>query len=474
MIPRFAGCWLWPFPIFLPTTFIHHLRLMETIAVRYYLLAASLLILPQLQPIVAAEIPPQSDSTIDVVRQAETVDVFWLPELTLTEVQNASLSNSLTNDRGILLGGCSDLWRSNDDPHGEFWIVTDRGPNGEVIVDGEKRRTFPVSNFTPLILRVQTRLNGSLILLEALPIVGQSGEPIGGLPNLAEYDSEAFDFAGVTPIEFNVNGIDSEGLVRTASGEFWVAEEYRPSILRIDPSGKVLNRYIPAGQTLPGADCQVADVLPSIYSRRRDNRGFEGLALCSDGRTLYAPMQSPLSNPSEEIGRHSRNCRILAFDLGTEQPSAEYLYRFDPVGEFDTNAEQKDMKIGAVAMIDHHRMLVLERTDAIAKVYMVDMNLATDLLSTRWHNASDDESLEALERPSSVGVRALPKKLVVDLSQLEDMPEKIEGLSIVDSHHIAVVNDDDFGFDDFDDEGNAVDSGNRTRLVLIRLAEPLR
>ena len=37
------------------------------------------------------------------------------------------------------------------------------------------------------------------------------------------------------------------------------------------------------------------DVLPAEYSDRRDNRGFEGIALSEDGRTLYAIMQNPLA-----------------------------------------------------------------------------------------------------------------------------------------------------------------------------------
>ena len=37
----------------------------------------------------------------------------------------------------------------------------------------------------------------------------------------------------------NPHGLDTEGLVRTGDGTFWVVEEYGPSILKINRQGKV-------------------------------------------------------------------------------------------------------------------------------------------------------------------------------------------------------------------------------------------
>jgi hypothetical protein len=170
------------------------------------------------------------------------------------------------------------------------------------------------------------------------------------------------------------------------AGEFWIAEEYSPSLLHADRAGKVLKRYIPRGLKLEGTDYPVADVLPSIYSRRKTNRGFEGLALNNDQKTLYAVLQSPLLNPNKEIGEGSRNTRLIVFDIPGEKVIAEYVYRFDVATEFDPNSNTTpdDMKLSGVAFLNQTTLLVLERTDAVAKLYSVDFNKATNIFNTKW------------------------------------------------------------------------------------------
>lgn len=103
-------------------------------------------------------------------------------------------------------------------------MITDRGPNGQIKVDGKNRRTFWVPEFNPAILKVKAE--GSAIrILQTVPIVGQSGKPITGLPNLTGTDETPYDYSGEKQLVFNVNGIDPEGLVRTSNGDFWISEE---------------------------------------------------------------------------------------------------------------------------------------------------------------------------------------------------------------------------------------------------------
>ena len=55
------------------------------------------------------------------------------------------------------------------------------------------------------------------------------------------------------------------------------------------------------------------------------------------------------------------------------------------------------MKVSALAMLDPWRMLVLERTDAVAKIYRVDLTKATNILGTAWDDVATSPSLEALD-----------------------------------------------------------------------------
>lgn len=391
---------------------------------------------------------------------------YTLPDFALASLQSGALpDDAIGNDRGMLLGGVgSDLWRAPGDPAGEFWLVTDRGPNAEVKIDDEDRRIFPVPDFTPLILHASAR-DGVVSILEAIPIVNRDGEPVTGLPNLDGPDEEPFDVSGEERLEYNQDGLDVEGLVRTRGGEFWVAEEYRPSLVKIDPTGRVLTRYVPEGIELSDAEYPVMDTLPAIYGLRKDNRGFEGLALSDDGTLLYAVVQSPLSNPDEDTGEDSRNGRILAVDTATGEPAAEYVYRFEDVAEFDDD-DQDEMKLSGLVWIDETTLLALERTDEVARLYLLDLAAASDVLGTDWDDPESSPTLEELADPEAAGVSPLAKTLLLDLAPL-DLPEKIEGVAVIDDETVAVANDNDFAIGKFPG-GEHDGTGVESHLIVIR------
>jgi len=70
-------------------------------------------------------------------------------------------------------------------------MLSDRGPNGQIKVEGVNRRTFWVPEFAPMILDVNTR--GSAIeILEAIPIVGPSGKAVTA-PGKSEHDDSHGD-----------------------------------------------------------------------------------------------------------------------------------------------------------------------------------------------------------------------------------------------------------------------------------------
>ena len=407
----------------------------------------------------------------------KVIATYTLPDTPIKPFQTAVLPGSIVNDRKVLLGSVgSDLWRGPNDPQDEFWMLTDRGPNGQIKVDGTNRRTFWVPDFTPMILRVKTE-GKTIRILETVAIVGQSGKPVTGLPNLRGIDETPYDYSAQEILSFNPSGLDTEGLVRTTAGEFWIAEEYSPSLLHVDRTGKVLKRYVPEGLKLDGTDYPVAAVLPAIYTKRKVNRGFEGLALSRDQQTLYAVLQSPLLNPDKKIGEGSRNTRLIVFDIPSEKVIAEYAYRFDVAKDFDPNPKTTpdEMKLSGVAFINPTTLLVLERTDAVAKLYSVDLNKATNILNSKWDDAKTVPSLEALADPATANISVLPKSLVVDLSSLEGMPEKIEGVALVDPNTIAVSNDNDFDSEEsqYDAEGNNIGKGKVSQILRIFLAKPL-
>ena len=399
---------------------------------------------------------------------AEVTGVYVLPDVRLKK-----LESTIANDRGILLGGSSDLWHGPDDLPNRFWMITDRGPNGKLKVNGQKRRTFPVPDFSPIILHVELA-DKKVQILKTIPLVDSAGKPVGGMSNLEGIDETPYDYQGRRRLPYNPNGLDSEGLIRTSSGDFWIAEEYSPSLVHCDANGKILKRFVPAGSKISGAGYPVEPCLPAVLAWRKKNRGFESLAFSRDGKTLYTALQSPLSNPNKRTGEHSRNVRLLAFDIDGQKPSAEYVYQLEHYRGFGPDAEaEEDIKVSGLTMVGDTTMLVLERTDAVARLYQVDLAKATNILDSRWDKPSTSPTLESLDDPSSKGVIPLPKKLVVDLAQLRNLPRKIEGIALIDSQTLAVTNDNDFDLGRFDSEGSNHGNGVKNFISVIRLKSPL-
>ncbi|NUR71914.1 MAG: esterase-like activity of phytase family protein [Hamadaea sp.] len=409
-------------------------------------------------PAAANDCPPDGPR---VVQQAT------LPPIALGAFSNSLLPGSVADDRGVNLGGIgSDIFPAGR-PN-EFWTVTDRGPNGQIKIGKEKRRTFPVAGFDPAIVKI--RLRGDVIeVLDAIPITTASGQPVTGLSNQATRDEQPYTYDAATPLGFNPNGLDTEGIVRAHDGTFWLADEYGPSLVHVSAQGRVLARYVPQGLGLTGADYPVVEALPAIYLTRKTNRGFEGLALLPDGDLVLA-LQSPLLNPDKKTGEASRTTRLLRFSPRKAQVISEYAYRFDPVSIVDPGqTDPAELKISSIVAVGPSTLLVEERTDNAARLHRVRLPKGEGILGGQWDDLSTTPSLEAADDDAY----ALPKELVIDLNTIAEAPKKIEGIAVVDPHTIVVINDNDFGMSDgtgaFDANGRLIDSGILTRVVVIRL-----
>ncbi|MEU3840163.1 esterase-like activity of phytase family protein [Streptomyces sp. NPDC028635] len=398
-----------------------------------------------------------------------------LGDLPLGEFSNALLPGTVDDDRGVKLGGIgSDIYPAGN--QGEFWTVTDRGPNGQIKVDGSKRRTFPVPGFDPAIVKIRVQ-GGTVRVLKAVPVTTASGRPVTGLPNQRGRDEAPYSYDAKTPLSYDPNGLDTEGIVRAADGSFWLVDEYGPSLVHVSAVGEVLTRYVPRGLHLTGTDYPVVEALPSVLLHRKTNRGFEGLAQLPGGDLVMA-LQSPLSLPDTAAGESSRTTRLLRFSPRKQAVTAEYAYRFDPVGVVDPGEDDtSELKISSVVAVGGDRLLVEERTDRTARLQLVRLDRSADILGGRWDDDTTSPSLEQLDDPASAGVPVLRKRLVVDLGTVAGVPGKIEGVARVDHDTLALINDNDFGMTDgtgaFDAQGRLVDSGVKTTVIHVRLPHSL-
>ncbi|MFE1289459.1 esterase-like activity of phytase family protein [Streptomyces sp. NPDC058751] len=403
--------------------------------------------------------------------QPRVTHTATLGDIPLGTFSNGLLPGTVDDDRGVDLGGIgSDIYPAGR--KGEFWTVTDRGPNGQIKVDGTKRRTFPVPGFDPAIVKI--RVCGDTVkVIDSIPLTTSSGKPVTGLSNQAGRDEAPYSYNARTPLPYNANGLDTEGVVRTKDGSFWLVDEYGPSLVHVSARGKVLTRYVPEGLELTGADYPVVEALPGILLHRKTNRGLEGLAQLSDGDLVMA-LQSPLPLPDADAGDASRTTRLLRFSPRKQAVTAEYAYRFDAVGVVDPSEDDtSELKISSVVAVGGDRLLVEERTDKAARLQSVRLTRSANILGGPYDSDTTSPSLEQLDDPASAGVPVLAKRLVVDLGTVTGVPGKIEGVALVDHHTLALINDNDFGMTDgtgaFDAQGRLVDSGVETTVTYARL-----
>ncbi|MBV9389839.1 MAG: esterase-like activity of phytase family protein [Chroococcidiopsidaceae cyanobacterium CP_BM_ER_R8_30] len=416
----------------------------------------------------------QAASSAQQNRSAVTIiGRYTLTTTGLGATQKVAMSNWQGNDRGLNLGGLfSGLYHAQNDPENIFYAIADRGPNSQIKVEKECRRTFPVPEYNPVIYKLALAEDQIQIVGET-PIHTLNNQPVTGLPN-TERDEAAYSYDGQTRLQLNPNGIDPEGLTRATDGTFWIAEEYSPSVSQVAPDGTLVHRLIPPGMTL-AADTDLRPVLPAIYVHRRPNRGFEGLTISQDNSSLFVALQSPLDFPTPNVGRASRMMRLLVVDTHNLKPVAEYVYVAESASSFGTTKQGK-MKIGDLAFVNPTTLLVVERTNKRAHIYQVDLSGATNILETHWSELPNTtQALEALSpvQLAANGITPVSKSLLVDLSQIPEMPKKIEGLTIVNPTTLAVGNDNDFGFDGFDATGRAVNNNVPNELVILRLPQVL-
>ncbi|MFD9329344.1 esterase-like activity of phytase family protein [Streptomyces sp. NPDC060065] len=421
--------------------------------------------------VVAALVVAGTASAEGYPSQPRVTRTATLGDIPLGTFSNSLLPGTVTDDRGVDLGGIgSDIYPAGR--KGEFWTVTDRGPNGQIKVAGTKRRTFPVPGFDPAIVKI--RVSGDTVkVLDAIPITTSGGKPVTGLPNQAGRDEAPYSYDAQTPLTYNPNGVDTEGIVRAEDGTFWLVDEYGPSLIHVSARGKVLTRYVPKGLNLTGTDYPVVEALPSVLLHRKINRGFEGLALLPGGDLVVA-VQSPLSLPDGDAGDASLTTRLLRFSPKKRAVTAEYAYRFDPVNVVDPSEDDtSELKISSVVAVGRDKLLVEERTDKAARLQTVKLTSSANILGGLWDSDTTSPSLEQLDDPAASGVPVLRKSLVVDLGTVDGVPGKIEGVARVDDDTLALINDNDFGMTDgtgaFDAQGRLVDSGIETTVTYVRL-----
>jgi Esterase-like activity of phytase len=392
--------------------------------------------------------------------------------------------------RAWYLGGFSGLYpigQSGD----EYWTITDRGPNldeGQGNTCVQDGKVYPLPAFAPEIVRIG--LDKSAIKLkQRIPLRFSSGPAVGYSVRPAPKNEvslgPACELLGTSP-----RGIDSEGIVvDKRNGGFWIADEYLPSLMHVTNKGLVDVRIVPegTGATVSASGAKIVEGFPAgIGEWFRPNRGFEGVAISGDGKSLYTALQSPMEyrppTPSPDP-RNSLALRVFKVDIRTVKApvvTKQWIYPLDKAPTADRPLADK---VSELVWIGDDRVLVEERDDPTSdldnpqntvntRLYLADFKGATAIpVGSKWNGAASaatgDKTLEQWYIPGQVGAPAdlpvaAPKCLWADVAALlrgagftdpndPAVPPragngKLEGIAYIPANGLlAVLNDNDFG-----------------------------
>lgn len=216
--------------------------------------------------------------------------------------------------------------------------------------------------------------------------------------------------------------LDPESFRRTPDGSFWIGEELNPALLHFNAEGQLL---APPFMLTGLASVANPQGKPATLPR---SRGFEGMAQSADGKRLYPMLEGALLDGEPGLN-------IYVFDLDTRQfvntdaTHPGFRYRLDAgasaIGDFTLYSDttglviERDSKQGSDAVIK--------------KIYRVDFRqLDNDgfLIKTLVADLLDIGDPHDLNR---------------DGSKLFTFPFwTIEGLVIIDSTTLAIVNDNNY------------------------------
>ena len=365
----------------------------------------------------------------------------------------------------LTTGVGSGLFRFPGDPAGQFWSVSDRGPNiacgdaedilgkeGARFCEGVKRgRIYPVPDYSPSIFRLM------LGRMAASPSPRSSrckdagrhqGHRPAQSPDRATTEN-AIDGKG-QKLEQSASAVDAEAVVGLADGTFWLAEENAPSLLHVAADGKILRRLVPAGTE--------GDFAQAGYEVEGDAAGDPRQAAAQPRpriagagrrrRRSMLVMQNPLANPDAEAfaRRATRACSSSTRRRG--KAVAEFVYSSSRMARLPGRGEaRRRAPPGSASCVACRRRALPDR-----RPHRQDHPHLRDRPCRRHRHPGQrlgrpgDLALAGAGRPRRGRDHAGEQALVLDSAKHPELPGKIEGMAIRRRRPL-LINDNDFGIE---------------------------
>jgi hypothetical protein len=267
--------------------------------------------------------------------------------------------------------------------------------------------------------------------------------------------------------------------IQILNKEWWIGEEFGPYVLRTDASGKVLGviETKVGERDYRGPDHYLNARLPNYpgdatFNVRRSG-GFEPMAKSVDGSKLYPMFEWPLwdaQTKAQETYNGKSVTRILELDVASQKYTGkEWKYVLEEPGNVVSDFQMLDTNTGLVIERDDNtegatpacpgepRVDCFTRPAKLKRIYKIDMSQANADGVVKKIAYID---LTKISNPKRLAKRG-PNEANFVLPHLGP-----EGITVVDSKHIVVVNDNNFPYS----SGREIGKPDDNELTLLDIS----
>ncbi|MFN6501110.1 MAG: esterase-like activity of phytase family protein [Nostoc sp. DedQUE01] len=223
--------------------------------------------------------------------------------------------------------------------------------------------------------------------------------------------------------KFPPSQTDTEGIALTNKGTVFISSE--------GDVGKLINPFIKEFSLSSGKEITTLPIpnkfLPDKNGQQgiRNNLAFESLTITPDEKYLFTATENALiQDGSAAKPKIGSPCRILQYNLLSNQPEQEFLYQTEPVAQFLNLTGKFASGLPDLFALDNQgHLLSLERS-------FTGLGFAVSLFQVSLEGADDLHKINSLLAVNSKNIKPVQKKLLLDLRTLDVVLDNIEGLTL--------------------------------------------
>ncbi len=235
---------------------------------------------------------------------------------------------------------------------------------------------------------------------------------------------------------------DTEGIALTNKDTVFISSE--------GDVRKLINPFIKEFSLSSGKEITTLPIpnkfLPDKKGQQgiRNNLAFESLTITPDKKYLFTATENALiQDGSAAQPRIGTPCRILQYNLLSNQPEKEFLYPTEAVAPFFNLTGKFASGLPDIFALDNQgNFLSLERS-------FTGLGFAVSLFQVSLQGADDIHNIDSLLAVNSKNIQPVQKKLLLDLRTLDVVLDNIEGLTLGPKlpdgqHSLILISDNNF------------------------------